>query len=375
MRVVLASVLKSAEDVRLYHKIAHSILAQVPSAEIEVWGQSSASLPTTGRQGIKPSSDIKSNELFNFSRLSFSRIWANLTFFLALWRAKPDIVVVATFELLPAGVLYKWCFGGKLGYDVQENYGYNVRYTQVFPRLLRVVLAFGIRCIERLAMPWIDFCWVAERCYLTEMPFLQKKAIFLPNKVSRKATENLPAPTLPAPFTFLYSGNISASYGVFEAIEWVARLNLPACSLKIIGHCPQIKDKIKIETWAKTHTFLVLHISEKPIPHHEILQAMQEANWLLMPYQVNKSVAERIPTKFYEALALGKNMIVTKHTAWQTFMAQYPEAVVLWIDFQAQTPFDTKKITDTNARYKRYEKDVFWEFDFYSHFNMSFFKI
>jgi glycosyltransferase involved in cell wall biosynthesis len=311
MLIILASVLKSCEDVRLYHKIAHSI-AKSGVGKVEVWGQ---------------------GNLFRFKRLGIRRIWANLTFFLALWRAKPSVVIVATFELLPAGVLYKWLKGGKLGYDVQENYIYNVLYTRVFPIGLRYVLAFWIRAIEKCALPFVDFVWVAEKCYLTEMLFLQKKAVFLPNKTLIKP-EPLGVPNIEE-IKMLYSGNVSIDYGVVEAIHWVKSIlpAFPNARLYVVGHCPKAEDFQALQGLASQHSFLTLEIQETPIAHETIVAHMRQADWLLMPYQINKSVAGRIPTKFYEALALGKRMIVTEHGVWQTFMQDFPESVILWTNF------------------------------------------
>jgi glycogen synthase len=339
MHIVLASVLKSHEDVRLHHKIAHSLQNALPDAQIEVWGQ---------------------GNLYDFKRLGWARIWANLTFFLALWQARPQIVIVATFELLPAGVLYKWLRGGKLGYDVQENYAYNVLYTRVFPRILRSLIAFGIRSIERLALLFVDFVWVAEACYIVEMPFLKKKAVFLPNKVSKKTL--LPCLSLPLParvgkVEMLYSGTVSSDYGVFDAVEWalVWQTTLPSLTLKIVGHCPQEKDKIKLENLALAHSWIVLEIASQPLPHAQLMRAMQAADWLVMPYQINKSVQNRIPTKFYEALALGKRMLVRENKAWQTFMQDFPEAVVVWISVAK----DLKELPPTLPAC--YTEGVFWE--------------
>jgi hypothetical protein len=292
-------------------------------------------------------------------------VWANLTFFLALWRAKPAVVVVATFELLPAGVLYKWLRGGKLGYDVQENYVYNVLYTRVFPRFLRAVLAFCIRLIERCALPFVDFVWVAEECYLAEMPFLKKKAIFLPNKILRDSILPYPNPLQKEEgfISVLYCGNVSRDYGVFEAVEWVAgcRQVLPTLKLCILGHCPRDIDRNDLEKIASQHDFVTLRLSDSPIPHATILDAMAKADWLVMPYQINRSVAGRIPTKFYEALALGKRMIITEHAVWQYFMAQFPEAVIIWKGRQDANEL-AKEILEKQAILPTPQTEgVFWE--------------
>lgn len=348
MYIVLASVLKPKEDVRLYHKIAQSITAQMPDAKVEVWGQ---------------------GNLYHFKRLGWARCWANWTFFLALWRAKPTTVIVATFELLPAGVCYKWLFGGKLGYDVQENYAFNVRYTRVFPAWLRGILAFFIRLIERCALPFVDFVWVAEACYLTEMPFLRRKAVFLPNKASENSLSPYLSPTLPThagKVCITYTGNVSEDYGVFQAIAWIKKWHeaLPALTLNVVGHCPSETDQNRLMDITKTDSFISLHIQGEYLPHQAILEAIQKADWLLMPYILNKSVQARIPTKFYEALALGKRMLITQNKAWEDFMQDFPEAVVVWISPEKSEDELLKEIqAKQNILPARYTENVFWEFE------------
>ena len=175
-KIVIASILKSTQDIRTYHKIAKTIANQT-NYDIHLIGHTSTNDNTSTNDG-----NIKFHRLYTFPRLSLKRLTANWYFFLLLWNLKPNIIIVSTFELLPASLLYKLLFRVRLGYDVQENYAFNVYYSKVFPYLLRPILYFWIRLLEIFAHPFINFYLLAEDCYALEIPFMKSKSYLLPNK-------------------------------------------------------------------------------------------------------------------------------------------------------------------------------------------------
>lgn len=271
--------------------------------------------------------------IFHFSRLHPARFWANLLFFRHLLKLKPTLVIVATFELLPAAVLYKIWKKVPLIYDVQENYYRNIAYTSVFPPLIRHVLAFGLRAIERLAHPFINHYLLAEDCYLEEMPYLRPKSTVIANKFLKKAIQDI-SNKKPG-FCFLYCGTISAEYGVFRALKFIQNFRkvCPETQLKIVGFCPRKADWLLLKKHTDHLDFVEIQGGEQIIPHDLVLEAMQQADFLLMPYYLNKSVAQRIPTKLYEALALKMPMLIQPNAYWQKYLDQYSFQAALWVDF------------------------------------------
>jgi len=352
--VVLASILKPVDDVRLYQKIGQSLAHQYPDTDFHFIGFASQTL------NFSKSTNVYFHPLYAFKRLSSQRLFAGIRFFRKLWRLQPQVVVVATFELLLPVYFYRWFRKVRIVYDVQENYYQNIRYTQVFPTLLRRLLANSVRLIERFCHHRITQYLLAETCYYQEMPFMQHKATIVANKVKRFAIS--PQPSIPG--RLVYSGTISKDYGVFRAIHWAAQLHQKhsETSLVIIGFCPNAQDWQQLQLLLEKHSFIQLIGGQKIVPHQEILKALQQAQFALLPYQVNKSVAGRIPTKFYECAALQTPMLVQTNPAWQSFIEKYPAGT--FIDFDDAT--NTSQIWENiqqNTYYQQTptDEDIFWE--------------
>lgn len=355
LNIVLASILKPVNDVRLYHKIGQSLAKEYPQDQFHFIGF---------RPKHQPSSlahNVELHPLYNFKRLSWRRIGAGMRFFRKLWQLKPNIIVVATFELLLPAYVYSWFWKVKLVYDVQENYAHNVRYTQVFPWLLRLPLALGIRGIERLVHGRITHYLLAENCYAEEMPFLQAKSTIIANKINALSKQVF----LPKTKDLLvYSGTVSSTYGVFRAIAWVEKLHQqhPNISLLIIGHCPQASDWDRLQQLAQKHAFIQLEVSKTPVPHQNIMDRLQQAQFTLLPYQINQSVKNRIPTKFYECVALQTPMLVQKNEAWTALIEQYKAGVMLDFDDLMQAPQQWQVINEQGFYQKIIDTTgVYWK--------------
>jgi glycosyltransferase involved in cell wall biosynthesis len=329
LTIILASILKPANDVRLYSKIGQSLAKAYPQDQFHFIGFRPKQTP------LNIAHNVHLHPLYHFKRLSWRRIGAGIRFFRKLWRLKPDIVVVATFELLFPAFVYSWFRKVKLVYDVQENYARNVRYTQVFPWVLRLPLTLGIRGIERLAHWRITHYLLAEACYAQEMPFLQGKSTIIANKINLWAED---APLSRTKGLLVYSGTVSGAYGVFRAIDWAAKLHQqqPHICLLIVGHCPQTHDWQRLQQLAEKHDFIRLEISQTPVPHEKIIHWLQQAQFALLPYQINRSVKNRIPTKFYECVALQTPMLIQHNEAWTDFVTQYKAGTLLDFDDLAQ---------------------------------------
>lgn len=352
--IILASILKPVDDVRLYGKIGQSLAKAYPQDQFHFVGFRPKQTPP------EVAHNVHLHPLYHFKRLSWRRIGAGIRFFRKLWRLKPDIIVVATFELLLPAYVYSWFCKVKLVYDVQENYARNVRYTQVFPEVLRLPLALGIRGIERLVHRCIKQYLLAETCYAQEMPFLQGKSTVIANKISLRVEGTPPHRTKGL---LVYSGTVSGAYGVFRAINWATKLHQRQTHicLLIVGHCPQERDWQRLQQLAEKHAFVQLEISQTPVPHQKIVYWLQQAQFALLPYQINRSVKNRIPTKFYECVALKTPMLVQHNEAWEDFVTRYKAGKLLNFDDLAQA---TQQWETANQQgfYQGIEdiSDVYW---------------
>ncbi|MBK0402816.1 glycosyltransferase [Adhaeribacter sp. BT258] len=313
-RILLASLLKPANDVRMFEKLGKS-LANLPGTEIHLAGFSAQNLSNSEKLHFHP--------IFKFRRLSLGRIMAQWKYYKLLLQLKPEVIVATTYELLPVTLLYRIFNRTVILYDIQENYYNNIYFQPTYPLALRWILANGVRSIERLAAPFIRHYLLAEKCYAHELTFLAGNYTVLENKY-KSAPENVftasnfPIKLKPQNLHLLYSGTISEVYGIWEAIKLTDALhNLEnRVQLTIIGYCPQESTFEKLQAAIKDKTYIKLIGGNTLVPHAQIVAAMQEATVGLLPYRPNESTRNCLPTKLFEYLANGLIMILPENPLW-----------------------------------------------------------
>src|SRR5690242_19334192 len=138
MKIVIASILKPADDVRAFEKMAMTLAAE--GHEVYLIG-----MPTT--TPVTPQ-NIRFIELIPFHRLSWRRLVAPLRVMKKIREVKPELLIVNTHELLIVGLLNRILFGTRIIYDIQENYYQNILWTRVFPAWVRRPIAWWVRITE-----------------------------------------------------------------------------------------------------------------------------------------------------------------------------------------------------------------------------------
>lgn len=351
-KIVLASVLKPSDDPRMYKKIGKTLAKQ--GYEVHTIG--------SARTSAREETGVTPHDVFRFGRLSIRRALVLFPFFRILLRLKPDLLIVCTFELLPAACLYKLLYRIKIIYDIQENYLKNILHTDVFPKLLRLPLALFVRIRELIHTPFFNGFIFAERCYAREMPFIPKsKSITLENTFEGKGRET-GRDAARKKRHFLYSGTISEHYGIREAFSFIQKLYKtdPSVSLTVVGVCsvPKLFKELKETTDACA--FIDFRVQETPVPHEAILEAAAQADVGLLPYRPNAATAPRIPTKMFEYMAYTLPMVVQeKNSFWEGLCS--PHKAAIFIDFKN---FDEKKLLDALDNLSFYPngapEHVFW---------------
>lgn len=371
--IVFASVLKSVKDVRMYQKLALSL---VGNADIHCIGAA------INDMNVSQNNDnfISFYPIANFQRLSFQRLLYGFKFLKLLYEIKPNILVINTFELLIFAIFYKYFQKKKnkenysrdaivLIYDIMENYFQNIAYQNTYSKFIRFPLAFAVRVFENLCSIFIDFFILAEKCYENELEFIRSRYVVLENKLAISCDYNnytllkYQANHENKLITFVHSGTISQTYGTLEAILFVKNLAKfsPNLSLKLIliGFCSDKKYYEILQETCKDLNFIDWQISnDKPIAHHKIMETIVIADFALLPYRINKSNKNRIPTKFYEYIYHKIPMIISKNEVWEKFCGQY-QCAVFWdyglVDFKITTLFDTHFYS------KNFDKDeILW---------------
>jgi glycosyltransferase involved in cell wall biosynthesis len=249
--------------------------------------------------------------------------------------------------------------GCRLIYDVQENYFFNILYTNSFRPVAKVFIAAYVRFTEVLTSPFINHFFLAEAEYEKELPFLGSRKTRILNKV--KKPENIVArERTSGKRSLLFSGTLAESTGVFTAIELAVKLHDvdPNMTLDIVGFCPQQETLFKIINTIEPYPFIQLTGGQKLVEHSLIIKYIQQADFGIIAYPHNKSTRSSIPTKLYEYLGHQLPIMLIDHSPW----------VDLCSPFQAAVVFDPRHIQasqmldsiNTQKFYSRIPDDVYW---------------
>ncbi|WP_191907034.1 glycosyltransferase [Adhaeribacter soli] len=356
-KILIASVLKPVNDTRMFEKLGQS-LAKLPETEIHIAGFAANAVSTSNNIWFHP--------IFNFRRLSFKRIAAQRNYYKLLLQVKPEVIIASTYELLPVTILYRIFFRTVILYDVRENYYANIRFQPTFPRPLRWFLANGVRLLERLGSPFISHYFLAEKAYEAELPFIGKNYTVLENKYNQAAGENvltkIPVQLQPDNLHFLYSGTISPVYGIWEAISFIERLHSLENKVKltIIGYCPKETTYQELKDRISDKPYITLIGGNTLVPHPEIVAQIRKAKIGLLPYRLNRSTQNCIPTKLFEYLANGLVVIIPENPLWEEIVNRNRAGLQVNFEKESAEKMLTRIYSDTFYPDGKIPQDVFW---------------
>lgn len=324
MVVVIASVLKPVDDVRMYKKFAKS-LVRTGKYSVNIIGFCSRNAT------VDPA--VRFYPLFNFPRLSWRRLFANYTFYRTLREISPQLVILTTPELYPALWWYRKRFGVRLVYDVVENYGRNLRYNQGFPRVTVAFFSRWLGIVENSLLTTSQLLLLAEKGYQQELDLPKPTPVaIIENKV-------LPPPRLPTrpplsnrPLVFIYTGTVSEVYGIEHALAVMKALieteGLSA-TLTVLGHVPQASLYQRLAAYAQQHPWLTLRTSQRPVPHSDILSLIERADIGIVSHQPVPSIAHCFPTRIWEYMAYRLPFLLQAHPYWTNYCTPWECAIPL----------------------------------------------
>lgn len=324
-RILISSVLKPINDTRMFEKIGAS-LAKLPEAEVHIAG-----FPAVIRSTGIP---VFCHPFISFKRLSWGRLKTQWAYWQLLRQLKPAILIVSTHELLVVSILYTFFFGGKIWYDVRENYFLNLTTQNAYPPVIRYLLAYGIRCLEYLTAPGIAEYLLAERCYAAELPFIGKKYTILENKyqpLTEAVPVTFPRKLSPGQVRLLYSGTISEIHGIFEAIRLVDKLHRENAgfSLTIIGYCASTTTLQQVKAAITLKPYISLIGGDQLVSHDQIIKHIRQSDLGLLPYQPHPSTVACTPTKLFEYLAHVLPVLVQDNPLWAKYVHRYQAGICL----------------------------------------------
>lgn len=320
-RIVIASVLKPVDDTRMLEKLGRS-LAGTQKAEVFIIGFPS-------RLSVPFEEGITLLPLPFFKRLSLGRVLIPLKILRKCIQVKPDIVIANSHELLIVAMLNRILFGSRIIYDIRENYYRNILLTDSFPKFLGWSLALIVRLKERCFSPFFHHHFLAEKGYLSELPFLKKECTVLENKVLVPASFHRSPKS--GRIRLLFTGTLAESTGVFQAIELAQQLHQKneAVEFMIVGYCAQPETYNRLLQAIENQPFIHLKGGRELVPHSQIFEAISEADFGIVFYPPSPHTANTIPTKLYEYLGCRLPILLHDYPPWVALCQPYHAAVVV----------------------------------------------
>ncbi len=312
--ILLASSLKPVKDVRAWDKLGHS-LRETNTYSLNIIGFSGKMLEQEdGVNFFSSKSSFHSNWQRAISQLRFIRL---------LIQIRPRVLICCTYEYLPVSALFKKLLNFKLVYDVQENYVANLDLN---PNLTAKAKERATRIIKNSeSIKGIDLYLFAEKCYADEMPN-KRPFLILENKYSGpiKSIKPIRFP-LRKGYKFVITGTITPAFGILDAVLWFKSIlkEFPESRLNIIGHLTLLEFGNELSHACQVIPGIELSLSEIPVPHEEIIQAMTRADFALLPYQNHPAIRDKMPTKLFEAAALGVPVLITPNQNWANFLKPF----------------------------------------------------
>lgn len=265
-------------------------------------------------------------------------------------------MIVNTHELLIVSSLIRILFGIKIIYDIRENYYRNIRYSEAFIAPLRFVIAASVRLKEKLTSPLINHFILAEKVYQEELTFLSTRQTLIENKAA------LPPHFVRTPdpkyIQLLFSGTISRSTGVFQAIRWAHLLHQldENIRLTIIGFCALNDVRKELQNAVEDKPFITITGITELVPHGEIVEAIKHAHFGIVHYPTSLHTYRSMPTKLYEYMAAGLPILTSEDQYFAQEVVN-KNAGLLWSE-DTQTTLASMK---SDAFYPNPIPGVHWE--------------
>ncbi|MEM8901524.1 MAG: glycosyltransferase, partial [Bacteroidota bacterium] len=308
MRICHVSVLNPVFHSRIYYKWA---LSQLQSGhEIGIIAQSQIS-STIVPQGI---------ELMpfpTFLRMGLRRLRTHLRIYCGLKKWKADLVVIHTPELL--WIVWFMRRTVSFHYDVHEDYHKNILHGKTYPNWMRATLASMVRKLEKRATKRGLTVSYAEACYENVLSLPRDRYLLLENKFSSRG---IGKPVIQAPFKkfMLYAGTIAEAWGIWEVLDFWARLNQNTkVPLVVAGHTHYeglVKEILRFVEKNRLQDQFRLIGGIQYIPYSHIISLIQQATAVTALYHELPQIKGKMPTKFFEAMAFKKPLLFTPIEEW-----------------------------------------------------------
>tara|TARA_B100000809_G_scaffold230532_1_gene245036 strand:- start:3159 stop:4238 length:1080 start_codon:yes stop_codon:yes gene_type:complete len=294
---------------------------------------------------------------WKYNRGLWFRLIINIKYLLLLLRIRPQTIILNNNDLALVSIFYKVLFSTKIIYDVQENLVRNIAYQNVYTGFRKKLYILLIKITNKSLAQYCTGFLLAEKCYADELLFIKKKNYlilenkFLPQKIKRDKQ------SLTSPIQLLFSGTITRTSGIENALVYLDKLNkITPCHLTIIGHTPDkiLHNKLKL----LTHPYILYKGETSPLSYHRINEAIIQSDFGLICYEITEANKNKIPTKIYEYLANQLPIICQKHAIWNEMITKNSGGIIFSSKLKHST-LQQKFYSDKNTHFALWDDNIF----------------
>ncbi|MEM6265588.1 MAG: glycosyltransferase [Bacteroidota bacterium] len=309
MRILHLTVLNPLTHTRIYHKLA---ISQANAGhEVHIAGQG------------KPAESLPSSQLFfhstgTFYRLSLRRVLISFRLAQVIRRVKPVVIYVHTPELLLLG---KWAHRKhrcQVIYDVHEDYFATIKGAEYYPAWIRHPLAKVIRTLEHRARNWLSGVQYAENCYDNILDISPKKYRVVRNTFSNRMLEKQADLQILEDDYLLLTGTLHDDWGLSATLDlWKELRKYLPLKLVVAGFAPQPESLSPVYGLQQTYPDEVfLYGGKTYLPYEHIIHLIQNCWAGTAFYHPFPHLQEKVPTKFYEFMAMRRPLLFTPFPYW-----------------------------------------------------------
>jgi hypothetical protein len=210
---------------------------------------------------------------------------------------------------------------------MHEDYAQNILYYQGWPWAVRPVLAAVVRKMELAVAPGLAGVIYAETCFDNLLSVAAEKRIVIRNLHLSPPGFEPKVGISNRILTLAVAGTLAKSWGTEQAIKVWQAINLTKgpCKLILAGFCAGMGQRLRIRRLIAQSGFTSLVESygiNTYLPHEKLMELISMADAILALYEISPANAQRIPTRFYEAMAVRRPIFFTNNAAWLALNVQ-----------------------------------------------------
>jgi hypothetical protein len=232
---------------------------------------------------------------------------------------QPRIVVLHSPELLLTLPYLRRHTQAALWYDVHEDYALNFRFGSAYAAWPRAGLAYAMTQLEKWAASRLDAATYAEVCFGNRLGLAEGRWATLPNAYQEPGSIVEPDIDINEPL-MLTTGTLAADWGLWESAElWIELNRTRPVHWAVVGHANDAKvlDELnqRVNAAGLSDRFTLRGGSDH-VPYAEVVGWIPRCTFGTALYRLNPSIADRIPSKFYEYMAHRKPLVTHSNPAW-----------------------------------------------------------